>query len=193
MLKRISTEKIPGETRVGNRVRAVSAFILLLCTLTLALFLRFDGRSGPLAYEILCLQFPFLGEYRGPDPSPQADKNDQITIEHAAIDPVVSDIIKIRLSRGIRMNPVDLSGNEPRILIYHTHTTVAYRQTQECMYVANGEARTLENNKNIVAVGERLTQLLRDKYGISVIHDTTNHEPPKLGTSFAFGQNDGGV
>jgi stage II sporulation protein P len=126
-----------------------------------------------------------MGEYRGPDPSPPADKNDQITIEHAAIDPGVSDIIKIRLSRGVRVNPVDLSGNEPRILIYHTHTTEAYRQTQEYVYVASGDSRTMENDKNIVAVGERLTQLLRDKYGISVIHDTTNHEPPKLGTSYS--------
>jgi stage II sporulation protein P len=153
--------------------------------MTLALFLRFDGRSGPLAYEILYLQFPFLGEYREPDPPPSTERNDQIVIEHAAVDPGVSDTIKIRLSRSSRMDPVDLSGKEPRILIYHTHTTEAYRQTQEYVYVASGDSRTLENDKNIVAVGDRLTELLRDKYGISVIHDTTNHEPPKLGTSYS--------
>ena len=38
---------------------------------------------------------------------------------------------------------------------------------------------------NIVTVGERLAELLRDRYGISVIHDTTDHEPPKLSTAYS--------
>ena len=36
----------------------------------------------------------------------------------------------------------------------------------------------------MVAVGEKLAECLRS-YGIAVIHDTTDHEPPKLATSYS--------
>lgn len=71
----------------------------------------------------------------------------------------------------------------PTILIYHTHTTEAYAQTTGYTYTPRGSWRTTDNDKNIVAVGELLAKLLRE-YGFSVIHDTTNHEPPKLATSY---------
>ena len=37
----------------------------------------------------------------------------------------------------------------------------------------------------VVAVVEKLANTLRDTYGISVLHDTTDHEPPKLATSYS--------
>lgn len=72
----------------------------------------------------------------------------------------------------------------PTILIYHTHTTEAYGQTESYTYVSTGSWRTDENDKNIVAVGERLAELLRER-GFSVLHDTTDHEPPKLATAYS--------
>ena len=73
---------------------------------------------------------------------------------------------------------------KPNVLIYHTHTTEAYRQDGSYTYKASGDSRTEETDKNIVAVGEELRRQL-EAQGFSVIHDTTDHEPPKLATSYS--------
>lgn len=71
----------------------------------------------------------------------------------------------------------------PQVLIYHTHTTEAYRPTSDDEYVAAGSWRTKDHAHSVVAVGEVLDQELQ-RYGFKVMHDTTNHEPPKLDTSY---------
>ena len=73
---------------------------------------------------------------------------------------------------------------EPTILIYHTHTTEAYTQTEQNRYRESGAWRTTDNTKNVVAVGEALKEILERDYGFTVIHDVTNHEPPKLATAY---------
>lgn len=80
---------------------------------------------------------------------------------------------------------VQFPETEPKILIYHTHTTEAYSQTERYQYAESGDWRTHDNTRNVVAVGEKLASLLREKYGIPVLHDTTDHEPPKLATSYS--------
>ncbi len=79
--------------------------------------------------------------------------------------------------------PIKVKDSSPNILIYHTHTTEAYYPTKDSQYKENGEWRTKENDKNIVAVGDLLAQELEER-GFHVIHDTTDHEPPKLGTAY---------
>lgn len=69
------------------------------------------------------------------------------------------------------------------ILIYHTHTTEAYRQTEGYTYKAAGDSRTREKDKNVIAVGDKLKEEL-ESYGFGVLHDTTDHEPPSLSTSY---------
>lgn len=73
--------------------------------------------------------------------------------------------------------------SEPTILIYHTHTTEAYTPTAENPYKASSSYRTREQDKSVVAVGEALKQEL-EAYGYVVLHDTTDHEPPKLATAY---------
>lgn len=75
-----------------------------------------------------------------------------------------------------------ISGS-PNILIYHTHTTEAYRQVGGDEYDESGSWRTHNNDKNIVAVGEVMKKEL-EAQGFNVIHDTTDHEPPKLTTAY---------
>ncbi len=75
-----------------------------------------------------------------------------------------------------------ISGS-PNILIYHTHTTEAYRQVKGDEYDESGSWRTHDNDKNIVAVGEVMKKEL-EAQGFNVIHDTTDHEPPKLTTAY---------
>jgi len=72
----------------------------------------------------------------------------------------------------------------PRVLIYHTHTHEAYAQTEEDPYVETEAWRTADQAHSVVRVGEALAELLT-KYGFEVVHDTTDHEPPKLSTAYA--------
>lgn len=69
------------------------------------------------------------------------------------------------------------------VLIYHTHTHEAYEQVEDDPYVAVSQWRTADQSHSIVRVGEVLAELLRSR-GFEVTHDTTDHEPPKLGTAY---------
>lgn len=80
---------------------------------------------------------------------------------------------------------IDLTGDEPKVLIYHTHTKEGYFPTEQYDYEPDRDWRNQDDSMNIVTVGERLAEQLRNVYGIEVIHDTTNHEPPKLATSYS--------
>jgi len=107
-------------------------------------------------------------------------------VDQEEIDPEVGDDIKIELTN---LDPKDftapkLAASGPQILIYHTHTCEAYTRTAADSYVATGNWRTDDQNKSVVRVGEAMAKELREKYGFSVIHDTTDHEPPKLGTAY---------
>ncbi|MCL2670585.1 MAG: stage II sporulation protein P [Clostridiales bacterium] len=62
------------------------------------------------------------------------------------------------------------------ILIYHTHTREAY--------VDSPDWRSTDQTKSVVAVGAALAERLRDCYGFTVFHDTTDHEPPSLSTAY---------
>lgn len=70
-----------------------------------------------------------------------------------------------------------------QVLIYHTHTQEAYRQTDGYMYAECGRWRTTDQTKNIVHVGGVLQKELKE-YGFSVLHDKTNHEKPELNTAY---------
>ncbi|MBR0081720.1 MAG: stage II sporulation protein P [Clostridia bacterium] len=77
-----------------------------------------------------------------------------------------------------------LRGAEPKILIYHTHTTEAYFPTVDAPYRKTSAWRTADTTQSVVAVGERLKEILETEYGFSVLHDTTDHEPPKLSSAY---------
>ena len=77
----------------------------------------------------------------------------------------------------IRVNNIEnsslkkaLDKTNPEVLIYHTHTSEAYSES------AIGDKSDSDNeNSNIVSVGNILTTELEETYGISTIHDKTNH------------------
>ncbi|MGI6175886.1 MAG: stage II sporulation protein P [Christensenellales bacterium] len=72
----------------------------------------------------------------------------------------------------------------PLVLIYHTHTTEAYEPTKENPYEESDFYRTQDHDKSVVRVGKELAHTLENEYGIRVIHDTTDHEPPLLTTAY---------
>ncbi len=106
------------------------------------------------------------------------DRGNTIQFDVLEIDEDVDRGILFELLDSPGESDLSLSGEEPRVLILHTHTTEAYLQTMETDW------RTRDEQNNIVAAGRELARLLAEEYGISVIHDTTNHEPPRLGTSY---------
>ena len=71
----------------------------------------------------------------------------------------------------------------PRVLIYHTHTHEAYEQVADDPYEETEKWRTEDEAHSVVRVGRELAECLRAR-GIEVVHDTTDHEPPKLGTAY---------
>lgn len=65
--------------------------------------------------------------------------------------------------------------SKPEILIYHSHTTESYG--------SNGKD-TLDPNKNVTAVGDKLANILKNYYNVSVIHDTTVHNAAAYNNSY---------
>ena len=72
----------------------------------------------------------------------------------------------------------------PSVLIYHTHTHEAYRQSEEAPYAeAGGQWRTADREQNVVRVGAALADALRQR-GIRVEHDETDYEQDEFETAY---------
>ena len=70
----------------------------------------------------------------------------------------------------------DLTGNQPTILIIHTHGTEAYTPTPGTEYEEyGGEYRTMDDRYNMISIGDELTRLLEEA-GLKVIHDRTAYD-----------------
>ncbi|NLU35681.1 MAG: stage II sporulation protein P [Clostridiales bacterium] len=99
----------------------------------------------------------------------------------------VSDEIKIQIKHiQVDESPIEMKGEGPKILIYHSHTREAYRQNPEDPYAeASAEAfRTDDMNYSVVRIGTALAKALSDR-GIAVLHDKTNHEAGNYNASYA--------
>ncbi len=70
-----------------------------------------------------------------------------------------------------------------RVLIYHTHTQEAYERQPGDTYKETSPWRTADSAHSIVRVGDVLENELKQR-GFAVVHDVTDHEPPKLGTAY---------
>lgn len=74
--------------------------------------------------------------------------------------------------------PVALElGEGPQILIYHTHGSEAYTQTEQERYVESDAYRTTDCAHNVVRVGEEMASMFRAQ-GFEVVHDTTLYDYP---------------
>ncbi len=73
----------------------------------------------------------------------------------------------------------DLTAEAPAVLILHTHTTESYTGD----YEESSAYHTLDENNNMIAIGDRLTQLL-SAAGIQVLHDRTVHDYPSYSGSY---------
>lgn len=69
----------------------------------------------------------------------------------------------------------DLYGNEPKVLILHTHTSESYSGTTGY--------RSMDEEENMLAVGTALAQEL-EAAGIGVIHDRNYHDYPSYNGAY---------
>lgn len=74
-----------------------------------------------------------------------------------------------------------LNKSNPRVLIYHSHTTESYKASD-----GDTSKNTFNANEalNVVAVGDVIASQLETKYGISVIHDKTVNNVPDYNSAY---------
>ena len=77
----------------------------------------------------------------------------------------------------------DLAGDEPTVLIYHTHATESYTPQPGEKYQESSPYRTLSDQYNMVSIGDRVAELL-EAGGVKVIHDRQLHDYPDYNTSY---------
>ncbi len=139
-----------------------------------------EKQSGLSSLGIFSSEF---GAANAVPPLPLASTPDNYS-DYSDTPDITNEIILEIQKAGGSGSKLQLLSGVPQALIYHTHTTEAYRPAYEGEYKESSAWRTNNNDKNITAVGEALRQEL-EKYGINSIHDYTNHEPPKLATSYS--------
>lgn len=72
----------------------------------------------------------------------------------------------------------------PQVLIFHTHTSESYMYEDSGIFYENFYPRSLENSKNVTAVGQAITDKLSEN-GINTIHDVTYHDNPSYNGSYS--------
>jgi len=75
------------------------------------------------------------------------------------------------------LKTLDRAGEEPLVLIVHTHTSEAYMPAGGDVYEASDPGRTEDPNYNVVRVGDEIAAVLEEN-GIPTLHDTTVHDYP---------------
>jgi stage II sporulation protein P len=80
---------------------------------------------------------------------------------------------------GFAVQKSDEQGDEPLVLIVHTHTSESF------LNVSDDTFRSTDSSRNIVAVGAKIAEEIKAA-GFGVIHDTTVHDSPKF--SGAYGR-----
>lgn len=85
---------------------------------------------------------------------------------------------------ALAAQPLELTvGDGPQILIYHTHGSEAYTQTEQTRYTESDSYRTTDCTRNVVRVGEEMASVFRE-LGFEVIHDTTLYDYPVYSGSY---------
>ncbi|MGN0610337.1 MAG: stage II sporulation protein P [Ruminiclostridium sp.] len=89
------------------------------------------------------------------------------------------------LTEGMKKPDLNIElGNEPQVLIIHTHTTESYEQDNDGYYDTRFDGRSLCPANSVVGVGAALAQTLADN-GICVIHDGTVFDDPLYENSYS--------
>ena len=108
--------------------------------------------------------------------------------------PAFSGSEEVDLYYAVRKNPDiedllakpltwNLFGEEPTVLILHTHATESYTKSEGESYTESSAYRTLDEAYNMISIGDRVAELL-EAGGITVIHDRELHDYPSYNGSY---------
>lgn len=88
-------------------------------------------------------------------------------------------------TQALLQEPVDLelTGEGPKVLILHTHTTESYTEAAGAEYEQTSPYRTLDPEHNMLVLGKLVADALTEA-GIGVIHDTTFHDYPSYNGAY---------
>lgn len=76
------------------------------------------------------------------------------------------------------------SGDEsPQVLIIHTHGTESYTPSEAYNFAYTTNSRTTDTNYNVVRVGTKVAEILREN-GINVVHDMEMYDYPEYNSSY---------
>ena len=90
----------------------------------------------------------------------------------------------VLLTEGTKRPEIKIDGgNEPQVLIIHTHTTESYERDSDGYYDTAYQGRSLCPANSVVGVGAVLAQTLSDN-GIGTIHDGTVFDDPVYDNSY---------
>lgn len=82
----------------------------------------------------------------------------------------------------------DLTGQQPKVLIVHTHATESYTKVSGESYREEVPYRTLDAHYNMVSIGDEVARVL-ELGGVGVIHDRTYHDHPSYNDSYVNARN----
>ncbi|MBO4848649.1 MAG: stage II sporulation protein P [Clostridia bacterium] len=175
---RIKGNIAPREIKIAaERASALLAAVFIMLTLLLR-----GALPGEVAANVTAIaeaNGPARSKEAGPTPDPS------LWIRLAEVDKDVGPEVVIKLMGLQPAGSLDNTGGGPKILVYHTHDTEAYRMTETDVYEASGSCRTEDAEHNVLAVGEELCRILREEYGIYAIHACERHEKPLLTSAYS--------
>jgi len=109
-------------------------------------------------------------------PLPSYSGAEEIELYYAAsVQPDLEEL----LTRPLDWN---LTGEAPTVLILHTHSTESYTRQGE-PYVETSRWRTLDENYNMLSIGQLVADLLAEA-GIQSVQDRTVHDYPSYNGSY---------
>lgn len=105
-----------------------------------------------------------------------------LSLEAVSIQNTTSQSVDVAALAAAQVS-LHLSGQEPEILIMHTHGSEAYTMDGTDVYLPSDNSRTVDTEHNVVRVGQEMAEVLTEM-GFSVLHDPTLHDYPAYNGSY---------
>lgn len=186
---------------IDRKILRISTAVLL-CAVFVRLLSGSSWGSTAISHEDIGAALVFLQTGRIVKLSdPVENQNIEVPTQPSATEPVVlpvpvsilpedADLVQVNDYAGKKPDigsllsqtlSWDLTGEEPTVLILHTHATESYLKTEE--YTESSQYRTLDEGYNMLSVGDYVASLL-EAGGITVLHDKTLHDYPSYNGSY---------
>ena len=82
-----------------------------------------------------------------------------------------------------RETALELDGENPKVLIVHTHSCEAYTPEEGWEYTSSDPFRTEDAERSVIRIGTRLTEILNE-YGVGAIHVTELNDSPSYNGAY---------